>query len=466
MNRRDILLSIFFTVVLCLAAVPAVSAFTVSKESPTDGLHNGDRIVINVNNAAVGNQITYRLYSTNLDTSTTTVAYTNMYVPFNFTVGSSATQLSSTGTYGPSTLTVKRLSDSTELTLTGNPITSSKNVKAGYYDVTMSGSKAGTGVIGIDYSVSGTIDNYVTNPSPLSFTIQGINSGTLTVEVSQGASVIFTQDYTITPASQTGGGGNTGGGTDGGSTGNEGAGAAAGPAAAGPAAQLAPTGVSGTTATIQHNELNQTLADYVIETDPAAGFSSAVSITSGTGITSNGTPVNEITVTPLDPSVVTTLAASQAGVYSFSGLSVACEPSGAKFTGGSATISFTLTDAQWADALVQVNGNTTAMSIQYYDTSKGSWVTVPTTVNAQTHTVTAQITHFSMYALFYKGVKETTTPASQTIGDLVNKGATPAVTTASTTVVNTQMAPLVTQEQQGGVFDGFFSWFNNLFGAK
>ena len=235
---------------------------------------------------------------------------------------------------------------------------------------------------------------------------------------------------------------------DGGSGGDNAPGAPAAAAApASPQAQLAPPGISATSVTLQHNEEGKVLADYVLETDPAAGFSSALEISTGTTVVSAaGKPVGQISVTPLEPESVPDAASVQGGT--FSGLSVDCAPSGTRFVGGSATISFSLTPAQWAEALVQVNGNTAAMTIQFYDTASKTWAEVPTTVDPVAHTVSARVTHFSTYALFYKTTK---VASPQTFGDLVTP--TPAATTTAgapaITPAKTMRAPTETTKSPG-----------------
>jgi hypothetical protein len=171
-----------------------------------------------------------------------------------------------------------------------------------------------------------------------------------------------------------------------------------------------------------------------------------VGISKGTTVLSNtGQAVGSVSVTPMDVASVP----ATSGAFSFSGLAVECEPTGAQFTNGAATISFTLNAAQWAVALSKVNGNTAAMTIQTYDPVSKSWVEVPTQVDPITHTVSAQVTHFSMYALIYMTAPASATP--QTIGNLVQQ--TPLAPGAAGTAapVNTLQAPPVTTPTSPGL---------------
>jgi hypothetical protein len=399
------------------------------------------------------------------------VTLSSVTMPFSFSDGTSSTSLTTTGISGPATLTVRRLSDSTELVLSGNPITSSKNIKKDNYYVSIGGAKSGS-TVGIDYSVSGTVGALDSASNDLSFTVTDVNSGTITITVTEGGTARFEKTYTITPyvspyTTRASGGGEES---------SDGGGAAAGPAEpAAPAAPAAPAqlapmqGTTTTTATIAHNQEGQVLADYTIETDPSAGFASAVDIQTGTtavmgpGTPNAGQPVGEITVTPLDPATVTATTATT-GTFSFSGLSIECGPTGAQFTGEPVTVSFSMTEAQWAEAIAAVNGNTAAMTIQTFDPVANAWVEIPTVVDPVTHTVSAQVTHFSMYAVFYKSEAAASV---KTIGELAQVTPfQPRVTTAATTPAPTQMAPVATPTQQGGIFDGFVNWFNSLFGKK
>lgn len=426
--------------ILCLATIPAVSAFTATQTAPVSTqLNSGGTISIQISGLTTGNQFTYKLTSSDMQTSGNTVTLSSVNMPFAFASGTSTTTLTTTGlTASGATLTVRRLSDGTEQVLSGTTITSAKNIAKDNYAISITGTKTGT-EMGIDYTVAGTVSDAGTNPSTLSLTLANVNSGHLTVQVLEGSTSRYLQTFTITTASPTpipdpndnGGGG-------GGSGGSGGTGPAA-PAGSKPESPLAPAGISGTSATLQHNEEGKVLADYVIETDPAAGFSSTLDINAGTAVVSGtGQPVGEVSITPLDPVAVPEIAAaSQGGVFSFSGLSVQCEPSGTQFVGGTATVSFTLTPTQWAEALGKVNGNTAAMTIQTYDPVSQSWVEVPTVVDPVTHTISTQVSHFSTYAVFYKTIQDSSAK-QQTFADLAQSPTPAAATPATRTPVDTK----------------------------
>src|SRR5208283_3739083 len=70
-----------------------------------------------------------------------------------------------------------------------------------------------------------------------------------------------------------------------------------------------------------------------------------------------------------------------------------------------------------------------SLQICYYDTTKNAWVIVPSTVNTTTNTISAQISHLTVYAITY-GVKPVT--------------AAPATTTTATVATTTAVIPIIT----------------------
>jgi hypothetical protein len=388
-------------------------------------------------------------------------------VPFDFKDGTSLTSLTTTGLSGGPTLTIKKLSDGSETILSGNPINTAKNVKQDNYDFTITGTRTSANSVGIDYSVAGHLDNVNAGQTyTLSFRLTNVNSGPLTVEVFDAGVSKVRHTFSIRNAQS----------NEQPPSGDTGAPPAARPHAA--HELLAPPGISPTTVTIETNPQGVLEADYTLTTDPASGIDATVSIDQGTtavmgpGQPGAGQPISEISVTPLDPvSVAQATAAGtmETGVFSFSGLAVECGPTGAVFSGDGATVSFTLTDAQWAEALAAVNGNTAGMTVQTFDPATQTWVSLATTVDPATHTVSTQVNHFSLYALFYKTAAETPTPAAtpQTYGELMKTtpASTPVTSAPVTTPVKTMLAP-PSPTPGPGIFDSFLNWISQLFGRK
>ncbi|WP_321507979.1 hypothetical protein [uncultured Methanoregula sp.] len=437
-----------------LALIPAASAFGAVLTSPSSTsvvLHPGDKITIDVTSLASGDPFTYQLSSSNLYIPGNSVTLASTSMPFSFKDGLSTETASATGISAANYTITK--DGGAQMTKSGTSFSSSYNIKSGTYVVSVVGTHS-SGPVGINYVVSGTVDSGAPSPSTLTFTVPSdIYTGDLTVAILSGSTTKYSGTFSIAPkpVEPTGGGGGGGGAPPAPAP-------APAKAASVPAALLAPPGISPTTATLQSNPQGQVLASYQIETNPDAGFSSAVSIATGTTVVSaTGAPVTEISVTPVDPSKESTALASAGSVFSFSGLSVECEPSGTQFSGGAATVSFSLTPAQWAEALGKANGNTNAMTIQFFDQATKTWSAVPTVVDPVTHTVTAQVSHFSLYGLFYNIAAANTTPTPQTFGDITKTNITAGTTSASaagtpaagTTPVKTMMAPPAPTQSPG-----------------
>ena len=427
--------SILFVAIILIAATPAVSAAVTATISPNGGyVNSGDVITVTIN-AATNDVFIFNMTSGvqmigNSVTST-------IVMPFTFNTGTSLTTVTTTGITGVTTTVAA--SGGTTFYLNGDYGSSARNIDAGTYTVSIAGTPSTNP--SIDYNVQGQVPSTVTSKI-LTFTIPDVPSGTFNIKVGDStatSTATFTKQPPPVPTPQS---------SDGSPSGPS---APAAPAApVGPVVQLAPPGVAPTSVNILHNPEGQVLAGYVVETDPAAGFSSSLDIGLGTTVVSaTGQPVAEISVTPLDPTVAPDLAAAQGGVFSFSGLSVECEPSGTQFTGGSATISFSMTPTQWADALGKVNGNTAGMTISFYDAATKSWVDVPTTVDPVTHTVTAQVTHFSTYALIYKAATGVAATTTQTYGSMVTPTPVAAKTTVAPVIVKTMQAPSSTTKSPG-----------------
>lgn len=118
-----------------------------------------------------------------------------------------------------------------------------------------------------------------------------------------------------------------------------------------------------------------------------------------TGVTAlvDGKPVSQITINDLETDEIP--AVPSGATFSFLGYAVECSPAGATFS-PAIDLTFTLTDEEWADVLEKVGGNVENLVVKWYNPLTGVWEHVPTTVDAVHHTVTASITHFSIYGLF------------------------------------------------------------------
>ncbi|WAI01801.1 NosD domain-containing protein [Methanogenium organophilum] len=111
---------------------------------------------------------------------------------------------------------------------------------------------------------------------------------------------------------------------------------------------------------------------------------------------------------------ITAVAAPSPGrrtSYSLAGYAYACEPDGATFSPAIDLI-FTFTEGEWA--ALMATGQ--PLVVMYYNEESGSYENVVTTVDAAKRTVTAQVTHFSIFALMQQVAPDTgpTVPATTT----------------------------------------------------
>ena len=134
------------------------------------------------------------------------------------------------------------------------------------------------------------------------------------------------------------------------------------------------------------------------------------------------TPFNRSAVSPGDP------------FYSES--TIVTTPEGATFS-KPATISFTLSQDQWKQALEVTNGNTAGIVIAALDIPNKQWTiesaTTVTTAADGSHVVTGTTTHTGVFSVFYivAPLGGTASPTPQTFGQM----GTPAVGVSQTPAV-------------------------------
>jgi PKD repeat protein len=144
----------------------------------------------------------------------------------------------------------------------------------------------------------------------------------------------------------------------------------------------------------------------------------ALTIPQGTvALGGDGKPVEEITIEKLNASAVNTVP--DGATFSFAGYAYESSPSGATFAPAIQLI-FTFSEEEW-EAL---DGD---LSVRFYDDEAGEWVEIPVTVDEDACTVTAEVSHFSVFALFAEAVGTITSPSDVT--PVSTDTATPAPTT-------------------------------------
>ena len=139
-------------------------------------------------------------------------------------------------------------------------------------------------------------------------------------------------------------------------------------------------------ATLPVSATGETTQSVTVRTADGAG-----SLTVGEGTLAcdeNGDPLDEVTVASVDATGI-----PQAPPGTTIGLALDCGPAGATFD-PPVTLTYTLSAEEWAKI-----GDTATLQVMWYNPGTGEWHEVAATVNAATRTVTAQVSHFSIYAL-------------------------------------------------------------------
>jgi hypothetical protein len=167
---------------------------------------------------------------------------------------------------------------------------------------------------------------------------------------------------------------------------------------------------------------------------------SIVSIPAGTtGLTSSGAPLTQISIIHTN---ATPVFQTGAGMVD---LAYDITPNGITFN-PAVTITFSVYN-------LPASLDPITLQIAYYDTAQNTWITVPTTFDATNFTVSAQISHFTVYSVTY-GVKAnssvtttTTTPVVPTT--LINSSPisnTTSIPAATVTISSTTSIPVTTSE--------------------
>ena len=123
----------------------------------------------------------------------------------------------------------------------------------------------------------------------------------------------------------------------------------------------------------------------------------------------DGNPLGEVTCSEVAPAEVppappgTTVA-----------IALSCGPAGATFD-PPAVLTYTLSAEEWAKI-----GEDATLSVMWYNPESGGWQEIAATVDPATRTITAEVSHFSIYALAWTvpetvaaGAEETRAPATE-----------------------------------------------------
>jgi len=116
----------------------------------------------------------------------------------------------------------------------------------------------------------------------------------------------------------------------------------------------------------------------------------------------DGDPLGEVTIARADAAAVPPSPPGTA-----LGFALTCGPAGATFD-PPITLTYTLSEEEWEGV-----SDPTTLQVMWYNPGTGEWQEVPATVDPATRTVTAQVSHFSLFTLTWVAAPpaETATPA-------------------------------------------------------
>jgi len=262
----------------------------------------------------------------------------------------------------------------------------------GFLTTTSSGAYGGTRYAGTNLVVSGTEDQA---GETITFLVDGREAGqtaaftpdsTTTLDPSVGSAV------TPTPTTTSSGGSSSGG-----SNGDVSS-SVSSQTAVTTVATVTPKAYAGT-ASLGASETGEVLASVTVRTADGSG---SVTVPAGTtALDGSGDPLDDVSIDTLD---LTALPPVPTG--NTLGLALTCGPDGATFD-PAVTLTFTLTEDEWAEI-----DDPTTLKVLWYDDATGSWQEVPAVVDAATRTITASVSHFSVYALAWS----TAAPVATTSG--------------------------------------------------
>lgn len=131
----------------------------------------------------------------------------------------------------------------------------------------------------------------------------------------------------------------------------------------------------------------------------------------------DGKRIREIAISPIASNKT---PEESSGIFRFSGYAYECTPSGAIFD-PSIIITFTLTEDAWNS----LSGG--EFVIRWWDEDADEWVSLPTKTDPETLTVSAEVHHFTIFALFVKAGIEPVSSSSETGAVAVTPAPEPAV---------------------------------------
>ncbi|MDD1719911.1 MAG: PKD domain-containing protein, partial [Methanoregulaceae archaeon] len=150
-----------------------------------------------------------------------------------------------------------------------------------------------------------------------------------------------------------------------------------------------PTVTGGTDGNIPYSSDGTVRHSVTVGSDD--GFAN-LSIGEGSRLTgAGGAPVFKVTMTRVPAGNVPPVPAGE--LFAFAGYAFDLKPEGTTFE-PAATLGFTIPESEWGSLAGQ------DLSIRWFNQAGGQWETLPTSVDPATRTVSTQISHMSIFALF------------------------------------------------------------------
>ena len=137
------------------------------------------------------------------------------------------------------------------------------------------------------------------------------------------------------------------------------------------------------------------VVDQIVRIASPAGIATLTIAEGVRAVDAAGGPLLAVTLGDLDPADVPPVPGG--GAYAFAGYACTLGPEGAAFS-PAATLAFNFTEGQW-DAVYNGSGQNKLL-VRWFNRSADDWEDVPTAVYPETRSVTANVSHFSLYALF------------------------------------------------------------------
>lgn len=205
-------------------------------------------------------------------------------------------------------------------------------------------------------------------------------------------------------------------------------------------------------AVLQYNENGKVLSTTMtVPTGSNSQAAPSVTIDKGTtALNSAGQPLTSVYVSTV---AADTYSPPPIAQYSATDQVVQCGPAGATFN-PPASLSFTLTETQWTEALAQANGNTAAMTVMSYDSTTNVWSAIQTMVDPQSRTLTATTPHFSTFGVFVNKTDNITsgTLTVPSVETTINQSPAPVSQKTKTTAsVSQKMTTVPTKHASGEI---------------